>query len=81
LDIAYNLIKTVYGYVNELSNINLIEHEIDRIRDQIRKRILTADEGKKERYKLISRLENLPTNFKVTQIRKSSLLGELRSGY
>ena len=81
LDIAYNLIKTVYSYVNELSNINLIEHEIDRIRDQIRKRILTADEGKKERYKLISRLENLPTNFKVTQIRKSSLLGELRSGY
>lgn len=81
LDIVYNLVKEVYDYITEFGNINLIEHEIDKIREKIRKHIFTAEEARKEREKLIPRLESLVTNFRISQVKKASLLGELRSGY
>ncbi len=81
LDISYDLIKTVYDYVTELSTLNLVVHEIERVRSQLRKKILTLGEAQREREKLMPKLESMAPKFKLTQIKRNVLLGELRSGY
>ncbi len=81
LDISYELIKKTYDYISEVSSLNLIEHEIMRIREKIRNGSLSAQEGKMERDNLMPRLESITAVFKSSQVRKAALLGELRSGY
>lgn len=81
LDIYYDLISTLYNYITELSSLNLVEHELERIRDQIRKQNIPLFQRKEERDKLIQRLENMIPKFRLSQIKKETLLDKLRNGY
>ena len=86
LDLAYHLLKVIFSYVTKFSSINLVEHEISRIREQINAHTISQAEIKREREKMITQLEDIVLDrnepgYILLNTKKSSLLGELRSGY